>query len=174
MKLEEKRISTKNIFAGKVVTLNHDQVELPSGEHSFREWIDHAGGACVLAQVDDKIYFVKQYRYPYQEVLLELPAGKLNKGEDPLLCAKRELEEETGLIADNLQLLHCIYPTPGYSNEKIYVYIANQITQGNAHLDSDEFLNVEAIDVQKVKQMVQNGEIRDAKTLIALYCYFSK
>ena len=174
MQLFEKTVSSENIFNGKVVKLKKDVVELPNGETAVREVITHSGGASVIAEDNGYIYFVKQFRYPYNKVLLEIPAGKLNDGENPETCALRELEEETGLKAKSVTLLHSIYPTPAYTSEITYIYLANGLEKGSAHLDDDEFLNVEKISVDKVKQMLINGEIHDAKTIVALYAFFNK
>lgn len=174
MKLFEKTLSSKTIYDGRIVTLKKDEIELPNGNKSFREVIHNSGGACVLALHDGCIYFVKQFRYPYKKVLLELPAGKLNEGEAPDKCALRELEEETGLTASSLELINSIYPTPAYTDEVLYIYLAKGVKNGKAHLDDDEFLNVEKIPVDKVKKMLFCGEIHDAKTLIALYAFFAK
>ena len=173
MELFEKTLSSTNVFDGKVVKLKKDEIELPNGEKAVREYITHPGGACVLAVENGYIYFVKQFRYPYQKTLLEIPAGKLNKGENPKTCAMRELEEETGLKAKSVTLLHSIYPTPAYTTEVTYIYLASGLERGEMHLDSDEFLNVEKVEIEKVRQMLLNGEIHDAKTLVALYAYFS-
>ena len=174
MDLTEKTLSTQKIYDGKIVNLRKDTVLLPNGANAFREVIHNSGGATIIAEFENKIYFVKQFRYPYSKVLLELPAGKINEGENPLDCAKRELQEETGLIATNIKLLQTIYPTPAYTDEVIYIYVAEGVTKGNMHLDDDEFLNVVPIDVQTVKDMLSRGEIHDAKTLVALYKYFAE
>lgn len=173
MELFEKTLSSENIYDGKVVKLKKDEIELPNGEKSFREVITHPGGACVLAVENGFIYFVKQFRYPYGKVLLEIPAGKLNFGENPETCAIRELEEETGLVAKSVTLLHSIYPTPAYTSEIIYIYLANGLEKGKVNLDDDEFLNVEKISLDTAKKMLLNGEIHDSKTIIALYSYFN-
>ena len=174
MKLFEKTLSSEKVFDGKVVKLKKDKIELPNGETAYREVITHPGGACVLAIENNFIYFVKQFRYPYQKTLLEIPAGKLNEGENPEDCAIRELEEETGLKASKVTLLHSIYPTPAYTTEIIYIYLAEGLKLGTAHLDDDEFLNVEKIEVERAKQMLINGEIHDSKTVVELYSYFNK
>ncbi len=172
MELNEKTLNTHSIYDGKVVKLRKDDVLLPNGNVSMREVIHHPGGACVIAIENGEIYFVRQFRYPYGKTLLEIPAGKLNEGEDPKKCAIRELEEETGLVPSDVTLLHSIYPTPAYTDEVIYIYLAKDVKRGKVHLDSDEFLNVEKISLEKAKQMLLNGEIHDAKTIIALYSYF--
>jgi ADP-ribose pyrophosphatase len=174
MELFEKTLKTESIYNGKVVKLRKDEILLPNGNKSFREVIHHPGGATVIAEENGCIYFVRQYRYPYSKTLLEIPAGKLNEGENPLDCAMRELEEETGLTAESLTLLHSIYPTPAYTDEVIYIYLATGLKKGTVNLDDDEFLNVEKIPVEKVKQMLLNGEIHDAKTIVGLYAYFNK
>ena len=169
MELTEKTLSSTTLYEGRVVTLKKDEIELPNGEKSFREAIHNSGGACVLAVCDGYVYFVKQFRYPYKKVLTEIPAGKINDGESPMACALRELEEETGLIADRLELMHRIYPTPAYTDEVIYIYLAKGVKKGTMKLDNDEFLNVEKIPVKKIPELLSRGGINDAKTLIALY-----
>ena len=133
--------------------------------------IEHPGGASVLCVKDGKVALVRQFRYAYQEVIYEIPAGKLGEGEDPLEAAERELGEETGLIADELVLLYVLYPTPGYTNEKIFIYEACGVREGNQHLDEGEFLNVEYIPVKKALSMIEDGIICDAKTIVALQHY---
>ena len=120
---------------------------------------------------DGKILFVRQYRYAYGESIYEIPAGKLEVGEDPAKAAARELEEEAGIRSTNLELLFINYPTPGYTNEKIYIYRAHDGVKVSAHLDEGEFLDVEFIPVEKVKKMLKNGEIKDGKTIIAVQAY---
>ena len=170
--MEEKTISSQLIYDGKVVKLYKDQVLLSNGQTSIREEIKHSGGASVLVVKNQKILFVKQFRYAYLEEVLEIPAGKLNAGENPKETAIRELEEECGLVAKNLKLLYEVYPTPGYTNERLYVYLASEVTEGKIHLDDDEFVEPIWIEESKVKQMLLNGEIKDAKTIIALQRYF--
>ena len=121
---------------------------------------------------NDKVLLVRQYRYAYGESLYEIPAGKLDQGEDPMQAAARELEEEAGLRAEKLELLFIDYPTPGYTNEKIYIYRAYGGVRTQSHLDEGEFLDVEFIPLSRVKEMLKNGEIRDGKTIIALQAYF--
>ena len=168
----EKRKSGTLLYDGKVVKLEVDEVLLPNGEESKREIIRHSGGACVLYEEAGKIAFVRQYRYAYGENVVELPAGKLNKGEDPMLAAQRELKEETGVWVENLTLIHEVYPTPGYTDEKLYIYRAEKGERGETNLDEDEFLDVLWVDEVEVKQILKKGEIKDAKTLIGLYAYF--
>lgn len=172
MNLEEKTINSKLIYDGKIIKVSVDDVCLPNGKNGVREHIHNSGGACIIAENDGCIYFVKQFRYPYKKVILELPAGKINENERPEICAIRELEEETGLITKNVTLLHSIYPTPAYTDEIIYIYLAKDVKQGKVNLDEDEFLNVVKIPIEEVKKMLINNEIHDAKTIIALYSYF--
>lgn len=168
----EKPVKEETIYDGRILKLNRDEVILENGERAIREVIHHSGGAGVLAVDDEEnIYLVKQFRYPYGEEMLEIPAGKLSKGEDPLACAKRELEEETGMVADKWELLGAFRPSPGYTDEKLYVYIARELKEGSQHLDADEFLDVERYDLFRAVKMIERGEITDAKTVIAIYKY---
>ena len=168
----EKTVKKNYIYQGKILTLRCDDALLPDGAPCKREIIEHSGGACVLYVEDGKVLLVRQYRYAYGESIYEIPAGKLEEGEDPMLAAARELEEEAGVKAGRLQLMFTLYPTPGYTNEKIYIYRAYGGEKVARHLDEDEFLDVEYIPVERAKQMLENGEIRDGKTIIALQAYF--
>jgi ADP-ribose pyrophosphatase len=123
--------------------------------------------------MDGKVLLVKQFRYPYGEVIYEIPAGKLNKGEDPADTAIRELEEEGGVLAEKVVKLFDVYPSPGYTDEIIRIYRAENVRKTEIHLDEDEFLDSEWVDKERVKQMIQDGEIKDAKTLIALLYVFN-
>ena len=172
MDYTEKTINKNYIYKGKILNLRCDDAVLPNGQACKREIIEHNGGACVLYIENGKAALVRQYRYAYGETVLEIPAGKLNTGEDPLFAAGRELEEETGISASRLELLCMMYPTPGYTNEKIYIYQAFDGKQGDRHLDEDEFLDVEWIPLEQIKAMLKTGEIKDAKTIIALQTYF--
>ena len=172
MDLTEKTISKNYVFKGKIINVRHDDALLPNGAPCKREIVEHSGGACVLYAKEGKILFVRQYRYAYGEVLWEIPAGKLNAGEDPKEAAGRELEEEAGIRAGKIELLYAVYPSPGYNNEVIYIYEATEGVQVDCHLDEDEFLEVEYVPVEKVKEMLKSGEIKDGKTIIALQHYF--
>lgn len=167
----EKTVKANYIFKGKILTLRCDDAELPDGKPCTREFVEHGGGACVLYVNEGKVLLVRQYRYPYAESIYEIPAGKLDKGEEPIKTAIRELEEEGGLVADELKLLYVMYPSPGYTNEKIYIYQALSAHETTAHLDEGEYLDAEYIPLEKVKEMLLNGEINDAKTIIALQAY---
>ncbi len=171
----EKTLSSEHIFTGRVIELRRDTVELENGATSTREVLHHNGGVAVLAiDDDDNVLFVKQFRYPYGQVLLELPAGKLNAGEDAGLCGRRELEEETGYTAEEYEFLAKAYPTPGYTDEILHLYVARKLTLSQQNLDEDEFLTVQKIPYAKALEMCLNGEILDAKTLIAILLYNTK
>ncbi len=171
MRLEERTVRKNYIYRGKIVNLRCDDAQLPDGRPCRREVVEHPGGAAVLCVRDGKVALVKQFRYAYGEAIYEIPAGKLNEGEDPCLAAARELEEETGLIAQTLVLRFVLYPTPGYTNEKIYIYEALGVREGAQHLDEGEFLNVEYVPVKTVLSWIEKGELHDAKTIVALQQY---
>ena len=170
MNLKEKKLKSKTVYSGKIVTLEVDEVELPDGKTSFRECIRHSGGASVLMIKDEKVLLVNQYRYLYGKPIYEIPAGKLNSGEDPMVAASRELEEETGFKAKLSHWLD-IYPTPGYTDEIIHIYFAESYEVTKQNLDEGEFLNYCFVDIETVQKMIENGEIKDAKTIIAVYKY---
>lgn len=173
MKLTETKIDGRVIYEGKILTLTLDSVMLPDGSTSKREIIHHCGGAAVLLIEDEKVLLVKQFRYAYGKETYEIPAGKLNDGEDPRTAATRELEEETGRKAELVHLMD-VYPTPGYTDEIIHIFYAENSTRSAQKLDEGEFLNVEFIPIDTVLQMIENGEINDAKTIIAIYKYLLK
>ncbi len=168
----EKTVRKNYIYQGKILSLRCDDAVLPNGQPCKREIVEHSGGACVLYVENNKVLLVRQFRYAYGESIYEIPAGKLNKGEDPMLAAKRELEEETGVKCEKIRLLYETYPTPGYTNERIYIYYAEGGERVQAHLDEGEFLDVEWIELDQVKEMIKTGEIKDGKTMIALQAYF--
>ena len=172
MDYTEKTVKKNYVFRGKILTVRCDDALLPDGRPCTREIIEHNGGACVLYEENGKILLVRQYRYPYGESILEVPAGKIDGKEDPLKTAERELEEEGGIKAKRFELLFVDYPSPGYTNEKIYIYRAHSGERVQAHLDEDEFLDAEFIPEDRVWEMLKNGEIRDGKTIIALQAYF--
>lgn len=169
MELYEKTLSSKEIFKGRVIHVTLDEIELPNGHKSTREVVNHPGGVCIAALNDkDELYFVRQYRYPYHEVILELPAGKLEKDSTPLENGIRELKEEVGAIGKDYKFLGELYPSTGYCSEIIYLYFCRIDSMGNCCPDEDEFLNVEAIHIDKAVQMVLNNEIKDSKTQTAV------
>ena len=172
MKKEEKTIKEHVIYDGKILRLNCDDVLAPNGMEVKREVIHHNGGVCVLAFYKDKVAMVKQFRYSYKEEMLELPAGKLEKGEDSYTAGLRELEEEVGLKAESLTSLGAMYPSCGYTNEIIYLYKANNVTPTERHLDSDEFIDVHYFSLDEIVEKINKNEIKDAKTicLVLKYC----
>lgn len=169
MELTEKTLKTNRIFEGRVINLRVDTVSLPDGKEAEREIVEHNGGVAVLAfDEDGKILTVKQYRIPYNEVTIEIPAGKLEIGENPEECGRRELHEETGYIAKEMELLFTLYPSPGYCSEKIYIYYAKNTEKADQKLDEDEYLDVCRYSVNELYKMLSAGEIRDAKTIAAV------
>jgi ADP-ribose pyrophosphatase len=175
LEYNEKQISSEEIFKGKIITVRLDQVELVNGKTAAREVVHHNGGVAVLAlDEDENVLFVRQFRYPYGEVLLELPAGKLELGEDPAACGLRELEEETGYAAAHCESLGVAYPTPGYCDEVLYLYFAKDLTKTAQNLDEDEFLSVEKIPLEQAVAMCVDGTIKDAKTLAAILKFAAK
>jgi len=169
MKLAEKTLTSETIFSGKILHVRRDAVELPNGRQSFREVVDHPGGVCVLALDDDNnALLVSQFRYPYMEVIREIPAGKLEPGEDPECAAKRELREETGAVAGDFRSLGQLYPSPGYCGEIIRLYLARDLNFGEAQPDEGEFLDLERIPFPQLVDEVLAGDIKDAKTIAAV------
>lgn len=166
--MKEKFLNKTAVFKGKVFTVYRAEVELPDKKTAERELIDHNGGVCIYAQIDDEVLMVRQYRIAIESEMLELPAGKLEKDEEPLLAAGRELREETGYQAAKLNYLGYFIPTCGYSNEKIYLYRAEELTFVGQHLDPSEFLKVVRVKLPELKGMLEKGEITDGKTLVLL------
>ena len=166
---KETTVSSDLIYTGKTLQLRVDTVEVPNKGYQKREIIEHKGAVAIVAITnDDKIVLVKQYRKAVEKELFELPAGKMEIGETPLDCAIRELKEETGYSADSLKLIHKYYPTPGFSNQLVFIYLAKNLTLGKSHLEEDEFLEVYEIDRQEAYNMVVNNEICDSKTVIGI------
>ena len=159
--LVEKKISSEPVFDGVLLHVMKDEVELPNGHKAVREWIRHPGASAVIPLLpDNQIILVRQFRYPVGQVTLEVPAGKLDKiGEDPIECAKRELSEETGYTAGKFWKLTTIATTVGFSNEYIHLYAASDLTAGDLHPDSDEFINVVKMPLTAALQMVESGKI---------------
>lgn len=165
MDLTEKTVKKNTIYTGRIINVRNDDAQLPNGMMCQREVVEHPGGVTIAALTDEnELLFVRQFRYPYGEVIPELPAGKLERGEDPFESGKRELKEETGAEAEHYFDLGKFYPTPGYCGEIIYMYLAWGLTFGEQDLDEDEFLDVEKIPLEKAVEMVLSGEIRDGKT----------
>jgi len=159
------------IYSGKVFNIKVDQIEYNTGNKAVREVAEHPGGAVVVPVTEEgKIVMVTQHRFPVNEILLELPAGKLSKGEDPKLCAVRELEEETGYKSDNVNELGSIFTTPGYSTEKLWIYLAQNLKPGNHNREEGEFgMEVFELSLKEVEEKIYNGEIVDGKTICGIF-----
>ncbi len=169
MHLQEKTISSDTVYEGKIFTITCDIAELENGQQAIRNVILHSGGVCVIPVTENnEIFMVKQFRYPFNEVTTEIPAGKLEKGESHYDCGKRELLEETGCTCTEYIYLGEIYPTPAYNTEVIHVYLAKGLAYEKQCLDADEFLDVEKIPLTEAVKLVMNGKIKDGKTQIAI------
>lgn len=167
MKLIERMLSEKEIYEGRVLRFHVDQVELENGKTSTRECVDHRGGVCVAALTEkNELLFVRQFRYPYKEAVLELPAGKLEKDEDHFEAIKREQQEETGTTGTGYVDMGRLYPSPGYTNEIIYLYACRVDAFGKTNFDDDEFIEIERLPIAKAVELVMNNEIPDAKTQV--------
>ncbi|MBR1460917.1 NUDIX hydrolase [bacterium] len=174
MNFEEKTLNSQVVFDGRVMTVKKDDVELFDGSTSFREIVVHPGGVVIAALNNDKIILVEQYRYPLKSVNLELPAGRLEIGEDPQEAAKRELEEETGYRTNSWQSLGYINTTPGICTEKLHLYLAKNLEFVGEHPDKGEFLKCLQYPVSEVFSMIKNGKINDGKTICTLTRAFCK
>lgn len=165
----EQTLDSRLIFDGKVIRVTLDTVRLENGDTSMREVVHHHGGACIMPVTDQgEVYLVRQFRYSLGEEMWELPAGKLEAGEDPFEAAKRELTEECGVYADEYIPLGQIYPTVGYDTEVIYIWAARGLHPAAMHLDADEFLTPERIPLAQACEMILSGEIKDAKTVAGI------
>ena len=166
----EREISRNTVYAGRIVNVRSDIAEIHGGKQVGREVVEHPGGVCIIpVDADKKFWCVRQFRYPFMETLLEFPAGKLEYGEDPAACALRELQEETGLIPESLVYLGPLYPSPGYLNEILHLYLAQTLTQGEANPDEGEFLTVEKHSAKALLDMAAKNQLPDAKTVAGLF-----
>ncbi|PLV59900.1 NUDIX hydrolase [Thermotoga sp. KOL6] len=172
MKFYEERIDSKRVFEGKMISVRVDRVRLPNGKESIREVVDHPGAVVIVPVLGDKLLFVEQYRYPIERTLLELPAGKLDSGESPEICARRELEEETGYRAKKFSYLGKIFTTPGFTTEVIHIFVAEDLEKTVQNTDPDEFIEVKMVPIEEVLAMLKNLEIEDSKTVCALTRFF--
>ena len=169
---KEKRTAGKTIYEGNILRLYRDEVEFPDKHKSAREVVEHSGGVSVLAENEDgKVILIKQYRYPVDEVIYEIPAGKLELDEDPAECAARELREETGYSAQKFNKIFEFFPTPGYSTETIYIYQAEELNFVGRELEEGEYIEVVPKTRTELKELLQSGKIKDSKTLIAVMYY---
>lgn len=169
MEFEEKTLSSQYVYNGKVIDVKRDKILVSNGHQSTREVVEHTGGVVILALKEDKLLMVKQWRYPIKGVSLELPAGKLEKGENPDYASKRELEEETGYISDNWKSLGYIYTSPGFCDEKLYLYLASDLKYKQQNPDEDEIIESLEYPISEIFDMIDNGLINDSKTICALF-----
>lgn len=168
--LKEECVDSRGIYSGIFLEMKRDTVRLPDGEQAVREYLTHPGAVAILAILEDgRVLLERQYRYPVARVCMEIPAGKLELGEDPLLCAQRELAEETGYTAKRWSYIRRIHPVISYSTEFIDIYLAEGLTKGQRHLDEEEFLDVFAAPLEDLLGWVEQGTITDVKTTISAY-----
>lgn len=172
--MSKSTIATHRIFTGRIFSVDVDQVRYPDESVGEVEVVRHPGGCAIIpflsdpAGNDPQILLIRQYRYVVDSLLYEVPAGRLDENEDPIKTATRELKEETGCTAENIQHLTSVYTTPGFTDEKIHIYMATGLTRGETELDADEFLEVVTVNLSRALQMVQQGEIKDAKSMLAI------
>ena len=169
MDFYEKQIETKTVYEGYIVNVRRDLAKLQNGSLVDREVVEHPGGVGIVPITkDNKVLMVRQYRYPMEEELLEIPAGKLSEGEDPFECAVRELSEETGCTAGKFVDLGATYPSPGFCKEILYIYLALDLQKGEMHLDKDELLSVEPVAIDELIDKIMANELPDGKTIIGI------
>jgi ADP-ribose pyrophosphatase len=168
--LREHRISSEEVYSGKFLYLKKDIVKLPDGNSTYREYLIHPGAVAIMPILNDgRILLERQFRYPVDAAMIEIPAGKLELGEDPLLCAQRELIEETGYSAKSWEFLGRIHPVISYATETIDIYLAKDLTLGERSLDEGEFLDVFAATLDEMHEWIASGKITDVKTIISVY-----
>lgn len=164
-----KLLERKHIYSGRIIEVTSDRVELPNGQETIREVVGHPGGAVAVAQLDDgRILFVRQPRYPLGLELLELPAGKLDPDEDPALTVLRELHEETGYVAARATHLSSFFTSPGFCSERLHLYHMCDLQRGQQKLEHDEMITIEKYHLSEAMEMIKDGRIQDAKTIIGL------
>ncbi len=165
------KLSSEKIYTGKILHIYKDEIKLPNNKTAVRELVKHIGASTILPVIEGKIFFVKQYRHPLEECILELPAGTLERGEDPKICAIREIEEEIGYKANNMEFMFKTAIAPGYSSEIIYAYLATDLVKTSQNLDEDEFIEIESYTLEESLQLIKDGKIIDGKTISALLYY---
>ena len=169
MVFEEKSVSSKKIFEGKVIKVRVDEVAMPDGSTATREFVEHPGGVGVVALTEDnEVILVKQYRKAVGAVVCEIPAGKLESGEEHLACGIRELEEETGYKAKSFEYLGFVYPSPGFMDEKTHIYLATGLYPGKVNPDPDEYIDTFKMPLKELEEKILNNEIKDAKTVVGV------
>ncbi|MFZ5988589.1 MAG: NUDIX domain-containing protein [Bacillota bacterium] len=169
MNYEEKTLSRKHIYKGNIIGVENLTVQLPNGKEASRDLVTHPGASVIIPiSSNGELYMVRQYRKPIDREFLEIPAGKLDEGEDPMVCAHRELKEETGLETKSMKHILDIHSAPGFCNEVLHMYVATDLYEGEACADEDEFISSEKIPVKKLLDMVINREITDAKSIIGI------
>lgn len=169
MNFEEKTVAQKHIYQGNIIKIDTLTVTLPDGREATRDLVTHPGASVIIPLNENgELYMVRQYRKPIERMSLEIPAGKLDNGEDPGICAARELKEETGLSAEKLEHLVSVHTTPGFCNEILHIYLATGLKEGEQCADEDEFITSEKIPVNELVNMVMSGEITDAKSIIGI------
>lgn len=168
------RVDGRRVYTGKVLNLDIDRVRFPNGSVGELEMIRHSGASAVVPFVSDpsgddpQLLLIKQYRYAADDFLYEIPAGRLDPGESPEACARRELREETGCTAQSVEHLSTIYTTPGFTDERIHLFMATGLTDGQTGHEADEFLTIETMQLSRVLEMIRDGEIQDAKTVVGI------
>ncbi len=170
MDYKETTISEESIYEGNIINVQRLTVKLPDGRQATRDIVKHPGASAVIAlNENEEMYMVRQFRKPLEAVSLEIPAGKLDYGEDPFVCAKRELKEETGLTADNVTRVISIHSTPGFSDEILHIYAATFLKEGESCADDDEFISTEKYTVKQLLHMILEGKITDSKSIIGIF-----
>lgn len=171
MDMREEKLCSEYFFEGKIMKARRDKVRLPGGETAIREVCEHVGGVGVLPiDEDGNAILVRQFRYPYDEIILEIPAGKLDHGpEDAAQCGRRELKEETGYEAENMISLGALYPSPGFLDEVVHLYAAIGLKAGIATPDEGEFVEIVKMPIEELERQIEQNEVRDAKTIAALF-----
>jgi len=170
MIFHEKTIKSEEIFKGQIITVRVDTIALPDERTATREIVDHSGGVCVVPVTENgEVIMVKQFRKAVESAVLEIPAGKLNKGENHYDCGVRELEEETGYKSGKMVYLGHVFPSPGFVNETIHIYLAAELQKCEQNLDADEYLDVEKLPIDIVVDMIMKNEINDSKTIAGIF-----